>query len=88
MLGCSSNTINTESDSMSLVFQKSSLEDAPRVDFWLILEAGGLPQRDSGDPGGMLWEGWNFNGFWRGSRLRQHGQAVVKGWFVGPDPTT
>ena len=51
MLGCGSNTINNESNSMSFVFQKSWLEEVPGVDFWLILEAGGFAWRGSGDPG-------------------------------------
>ena len=33
MLGCGSNTINNESNSMSFVFQKSWLEEVPGVDF-------------------------------------------------------
>ena len=61
MLGCGSNTINNESNSMLVVFQKSSLEHAPGVAFWLILEAGGLCWGGCGASGGRLWECWNFN---------------------------
>ena len=63
MLGCASSVLNNESNSMLADFQKSSLGDVPGVDFWLILEAGGFLWRGSGDPGSMVWEGWNFNGF-------------------------
>ena len=37
MLGCGSNAINNESNSMSFVFQKSWLEEVPGVDFFVDL---------------------------------------------------
>ena len=60
------------------------------MDFSSILDAEDLPWRGSG----MIFEGlgsssenqWFLRGTLEGSRLRQHGQVVVKPRSVGPDP--
>ena len=52
---------------MLAVFEKGSLGYLPGMDFSLILEAGGLLRRGFGAPGDRLGEGWDFNGFSKGS---------------------
>ena len=71
MLGCVSDIVNNGSNSMSTVFQESSLGDLRGVFFVaLILDLGGLPWRGFGALGGMLWDVWNFNDFEGRSRIR------------------